>query len=212
MDNLPEGTKGDILNELRMNPRTVDELCDMLDLSPTAVREHIYGLKARDLLQETNRRDGPGRPQKVYRLSSEAEDLFPKAYSDLSIMLLQLLEQLLGREEVQKKMVSMLLEWLEENGTLMEGLEKLGTYPETARGETEQERTIVFHQCPFLDMAKENDVLCDVDQEVLHEKTGAEIEIESTIARGGERCVFHLKGGDTAEIEALTGENGSADG
>ncbi len=204
MDNLMEGTKGDILAELRMGETTVGELCDRLDLSTTAVREHLYGLKARGLLSESERREGPGRPKKLYSLSPEAEEMFPKAYSDLSVMLLQLLEQLLGREEVQRKMVTMLMEWLDENGSLMNGLKKLGTYPETRTDETTQRQTIVFHQCPFLEMAQENDVLCDVDQEVLQEMTDAEIEIESTIARGGKECVFHLEGGEPLSPEVLS--------
>ena len=191
MPHYPEGTKREILELLRMSPSSVSEICDELDLSQTPVREHLYALKSMDLVDETKIRDGPGRPTNIYRLTDNAEEVFPKEYAEFANMTLEVLRKHVDEETIRKELKDGLTKRLLNYDDLMEGLKELGTYP-TIEEHDDGTRTLIFHQCPFLDVAQKDDVLCDVDQVVLESMNG-EVDVETTIARGGETCVFHLE-------------------
>jgi len=188
----PEGTKREILEVLRTTPSTVSQLCEELKLSQTPVREHLYGLKSMGLVEETKKRDGPGRPTKVYRLTREAEDVFPKKYAQLASIAVDVLRKHLDEETLRRELHDRLLKELSRHAELLDGLKDLGTYPTVERAE-DGSRTITFHQCPFLDVAEEDDLLCDVDRIVLESLEDTEVNVESTIVRGGDCCVFHLE-------------------
>jgi DeoR family suf operon transcriptional repressor len=65
-----------------------EELADALGVTVGAVRQHLQGLAAADLVEHREERPGPGRPRHVYRLAPAAEALFPRAYGELTVELL----------------------------------------------------------------------------------------------------------------------------
>lgn len=65
-----------------------EELAAELDITVGAVRQHLQGLAAADLVIHREERPGPGRPRHVYRLAPAAEGLFPRAYGELTVELL----------------------------------------------------------------------------------------------------------------------------
>jgi DeoR family transcriptional regulator, suf operon transcriptional repressor len=65
-----------------------EELADGLEITVGAVRQHLHGLAAADLVAHREERPGPGRPRHVYRLAPAAEALFPRAYGELTVELL----------------------------------------------------------------------------------------------------------------------------
>ncbi|MBS1869503.1 MAG: helix-turn-helix domain-containing protein [Actinobacteria bacterium] len=65
-----------------------EELADGLGITVGAVRQHLQGLAAADLVGHREERPGPGRPRHVYRLAPAAEALFPRAYGELTVELL----------------------------------------------------------------------------------------------------------------------------
>jgi len=65
-----------------------EELATELDITVGAVRQHLQGLAAADLVEHREERPGPGRPRHVYRLAPAAEGLFPRAYGELTVELL----------------------------------------------------------------------------------------------------------------------------
>ena len=65
-----------------------EELADGLGITVGAVRQHLHGLAAADLVEHREERPGPGRPRHVYRLAPAAEALFPRAYGELTVELL----------------------------------------------------------------------------------------------------------------------------
>lgn len=74
-------TRGRVLALLRDEPRTVSELADALDVTPTAVRKHLDGLRAEGLLEEEGTRKGMGRPATLYGLTDEGEALFRQGHA-----------------------------------------------------------------------------------------------------------------------------------
>jgi predicted ArsR family transcriptional regulator len=80
---LLASTRGKILALLRTEDRTVSELAAELKLTDNAVRAHLLSLERDGLVQQRGLRRGTRKPHVVYRLSAEAEHIFPKAYGPL---------------------------------------------------------------------------------------------------------------------------------
>lgn len=79
-------TRGRILALLRRGGRTVDELAGALDRTPNAIRVQIAALERDGLVHNAGVKDGNsgtrgvGKPAYVYKLTEQAERLFPKAF------------------------------------------------------------------------------------------------------------------------------------
>src|ERR687895_627980 len=63
-------------------------LAARLGVTRMAVRQHLYALE-REKLVDAETRPGPiGRPAKHWRLTADADRLFPDAYAELSVSLI----------------------------------------------------------------------------------------------------------------------------
>ena len=97
-----ESTRGRIVVLLRRSGRTVEELARALNLTDNGVRAHLAVLERDGIARQrgsVRRGSGGGKPAYVYELTSEAEELFPKAYEPVLGRLLDVLAQRLGPEE-----------------------------------------------------------------------------------------------------------------
>ncbi|MGN6187585.1 MAG: helix-turn-helix transcriptional regulator [Conexibacter sp.] len=82
-------TRRELLIHLRKRGEArAEELAGALGVTVGAVRQHLQGLAAADLVEHREERPGPGRPRHVYRLAPAAEALFPRAYGELTVELL----------------------------------------------------------------------------------------------------------------------------
>jgi predicted ArsR family transcriptional regulator len=89
-----ESTRGRIVNLLRGKSGTVNELAEELELTDNAIRAQLLSLERDGLIQQSGVQKGPRKPHYSYKLTPEAEHLFPKAYDAL---LNQLITALKGR-------------------------------------------------------------------------------------------------------------------
>lgn len=92
-------TRGRIVALLRGACCTVSDLAAALELTDNAVRAHLTSLERDGLVQQSGVRRGLRKPHYSYRLTPEAEHLFPKAYGALLNELLSVLQQRLEPEE-----------------------------------------------------------------------------------------------------------------
>jgi predicted ArsR family transcriptional regulator len=82
-------TRGRVIDRLRHGSATVDEMAQLLGLTPNGVRAHLVALERDGWIRpEGVRRAGPGKPASVYGLSPEAEPLLSNAYRPLLLALL----------------------------------------------------------------------------------------------------------------------------
>ena len=89
----PSPTQRRVLTAVkRRGEATADELAATLEISPSAVRQHLSALRAAGLIEARRERGQPGRPADRYRTTERAESLFVPATDDLSIELLELIE------------------------------------------------------------------------------------------------------------------------
>jgi DeoR family suf operon transcriptional repressor len=92
LEALP-ATRREILIALKKRGEaTVDDLAAALDVTPSAIRQHLAGLAASGFVVHRAEKGKPGRPRHLHRLSSGAEALFPKYYSELTNELLSYVE------------------------------------------------------------------------------------------------------------------------
>lgn len=91
-------TRGRVVTLLRRERRTVNELVGELGLTDNAIRTHLLALERDGLVAQGDLRRGGGKPSFTYRLTPEAERLFPKAYGVLLQQLLDILGERLPRD------------------------------------------------------------------------------------------------------------------
>jgi predicted ArsR family transcriptional regulator len=202
-----EGTRGKILEELAVAPRTARDLAKTLDIQESAARGHLERMEQRGLVVPAFRREGVGRPRKRYTLTPLGMDLFPKKYD---LMLDAVVEELLDREgegyvgalfaEAAERMARAVAKELpvgrtsEERARRLVGmLNRLG-FRSTAERTPDGRYRIVRTNCIFRQSALTHPyLLCDVFDQHLTEAlaNGAGVDLEGSIGRGGSRCT-HL--------------------
>src|SRR3954469_18722302 len=75
-------TRVEMLRLLRRSRHTITTLADSLRLTDNAVRTHVAVLEREGMVKHVGtQRDTGGKPARVYDLTSEGEELFPKAYA-----------------------------------------------------------------------------------------------------------------------------------
>jgi predicted ArsR family transcriptional regulator len=75
-------TRANLLHLLRRSRQTITGLADALRLTDNAVRTHIAALERDGIVEHVGTaRDTGGKPARVYTLTREGEELFPKAYA-----------------------------------------------------------------------------------------------------------------------------------
>ena len=196
-------TRQRILEIIKMRGQaTVNELTRELGLTAVTIRHHLDVLYRDGLIgpPQILRKAGPGRPQHVYRLAGETEELFPKKYDRLTDALLEELEARMSPEELDAvingvaermaRQVSAEGDLGTRLGALMEFLNGLG-YLATAQ-EEEGGYRIVVANCPYERVARRHGLPCKVDVRLIALVTGVEPERVQQIATGDEHCVYRL--------------------
>ena len=196
-------TRGRVLDLIRKGVSTVEDLSRNLSLTDNAVRAHLATLERDRLVEQHGLQRGLRKPHFSYRLTAEAEHLFPKAYHTLLSRLLFVLKLRLepGQLDLILKEVA---------GTLAAGLnaepadetienkaeraaavlEELGG---AARIESDGEKVFIRSNggCPFSEVVTEHPEICRLAETLLSEITGTAV---SEICERGEapRCSFEF--------------------
>jgi DeoR family suf operon transcriptional repressor len=185
------GTKWTILKVLREDGSvSVKQLQDEVDVNASTINEHLSDLRGMGLVDKRSEKHGPGRPKHVYFLTEQAEHLFPHAYAELASMLIDVIRSLAGEPNFREKISRAIRSHLDQYENLESALNALGFYPEFE--DIEEGEQLVYHQCPFHDVAKEQPALCEIDREILEDVTQKDAEMEASIAAGDHQCKFIL--------------------
>jgi predicted ArsR family transcriptional regulator len=99
-----ESTRGKILDLLRAKERTVNDLAAALRLTDNAVRAHLLSLERDGLVLPAGTQPGFRKPHVTYALTSDAEQIFPKAYGVLLDLILIVISKQLSPKELRAAM------------------------------------------------------------------------------------------------------------
>lgn len=112
-------TRGRVVQLLRQGEATVNELATALELTDNAVRAHLTTLERDGLVQQRGQRAAARKPERLYVLTADAEQLFPKAYHLILNLLLDVLNEKLPAEDIEQT--------LQEVGHKLAALQKYDT-------------------------------------------------------------------------------------
>jgi predicted ArsR family transcriptional regulator len=206
-----ESTRGHILTLLRRSKSTVEDLARALDLTDNGVRAHLAVLERDGIVRQRGslrRRSGGGKPAYVYELTSEGEELFPKAYAPALGRLLEVLSERLGLEESEALLRSVGRRLAEEHSTRADGaharletavevLNDLGGLAELE----ERDGTLVIrgYSCPLAGVTPDHPEVCRMAEALVAEVAG--VSVQEHCDRGERpRCRFEVaSAGDTAQ-------------
>lgn len=195
-------TRGRVVQLLRRGEATVNELAAAVELTDNAVRAHLTTLERDGLVRQAGKRAGVRKPETLYVLTSDAEQLFPKAYHLLLNVLLDALGERLppgeidgllhgvGRRigEMQRQAmpeadlrtrVAEAVNVLEDLGGLAELREQGGQF------------TICGLSCPLSSTAMHHPEVCLLAESLLAELIGVPVQ-QRCEHEGTPRCVFEV--------------------
>lgn len=193
-------TQVSLLSLLRRSRRTITGLAEELHLTDNAVRTHVAALGRDGMVEQvgTDRGTG-GKPARVYALSREGEELFPKAYAFVLGALVEAIGKADGREHALE-LLRGVGERVASGVALPEDLaSRVAVAAEMLRGlggDIEVQRTgtgwrLQGYGCPLSAAAAEHPELCTLAQSLVAEVTGRAVT-ECCDRTERPRCAFHL--------------------
>ena len=185
---------------------TLDDLVKSLGLSRTAVNQHLIVLEREGYVRRDTPRKTGGRPQQIYVLTEQGTNLFPKQYSWFSKLLIETLRDQVGEEQVGQfmynlgvKKSAMLIPRLvgknraERIDEVVKIMNETGFVARTTTAEgSDKLPRVECKNCVYHDLSKDYPEVCRFDVGFLAGLTGAEVEQQSCMQRGGDSCRFRF--------------------
>lgn len=196
-----------ILLAIKSNgPLPIAELAERVGISYEAIRQHLSQLELDGWLRRRIEREpsGPGRPRSLYALTAAGEHLFPKAYDDLAVALIDVANDKLGAGAVRTLLAAVaekkVEQWLPrvEGKPLAERLEAVrDVYAKNdpfASVEIDNDggARLVEMNCPYYEVARHRPALCSVTVSVLRRLLGRQVTRVERFQNGDGRCVFQV--------------------
>jgi predicted ArsR family transcriptional regulator len=198
-------TQQQLLRALQREPEGlgVEALSNQLDVTVTAVRQHLLALGRDGLVEQVASAPSGGRPAHVYALSERARESFPRQYSWFSEALLTELRGRLGHAGLEKTLRSLgehaagagpdpNASLPERTQALVGKMTELG-YDAAVAGEHKKQTEIAARNCVFHQLARKHPEVCAFDLGLISTATGATVTHEECIVRGGKQCRFKLE-------------------
>ena len=199
-----------LLERLKLGAATPAELAEALEVSQVAARQHLRALEEAGLVAARPRTGGGrGRPSAEWRLTEDAQGLFPDRHSDLTVELIDAARDAFGEEGLNRlverrseRQIASYGEEIDAAGERLGSRVRALARRRTAEGymaEAERQRDgsylLIERHCPICDAAKSCRGLCRAEQEVFQTALGKEVQVERTehLLSGGERCVYRIE-------------------
>ncbi|MCQ3928975.1 MAG: hypothetical protein DPW16_00825 [Chloroflexi bacterium] len=215
-------TRRHILDILKKNTEmTVDEIVALLHQSnekkvtAATIRHHLDILQENGLVEapEVRRRESPGRPQYVYRLTEKGQDFFPSNYAGLASSLLDQIKSRLSRPEI-----NVILEGVADQMSAEAGIPKdlpiedrldyvvgyltgIG-YEANWRADSSGKGYILStSNCPFEKVADSHDEVCNIDMHLVANLLGVVPRRLGRIAEGEKSCNYFIHNIDVMAVK-----------
>lgn len=202
LSTLIGGTRARLLRLVRRGAASIGDLAAAVGISDNAVRGHIAVLERDGLVQAESQRATGGKPARLYELTLEAEELFPKAYA----LVLQELLATIRDEEGEEAALEKLREVgrrLGRGGAAADAATEhrvaaaaalLGTLGGSVEAERSGEGWLLRSAgCPLSRLVADAPEACKLVESLVSEVTGQAVE-EMCERAGRPRCSFRIAG------------------
>jgi predicted ArsR family transcriptional regulator len=182
--------------------RTVEEMAGDLEISSSAVRQHLSSLERDGYVRRAEARKTAGRPGFVFALSPQGSELFPRKYSWFTGLVLASLRREQGTDglaQYLRAMAKSLVESMSAGGepapgvrlaTLAKTMNELGYDAQLKEGPRDAE--IRAYNCVYHHLAHDFPQICEFDVELMAQVSGRHVEQLECMVRGGQCCRFRL--------------------
>ncbi|MBP6010849.1 MAG: transcriptional regulator [Alphaproteobacteria bacterium] len=192
----------------RHGPSEAAEIAKSLDVTPMAVRQHLYALEDEGLVSfATAPKDGGrGRPSKLWQVEQRADVLFPDAHAELSVELIGNIREVFGERGLDKLIekrtehqIASYRAALSSAATLKEKVKRLARLRTEAGYMAEASSDgetflLVENHCPVCRAAAACTGLCRQELEVFRAALGRNVVVQRTdhILAGARRCAYRI--------------------
>jgi predicted ArsR family transcriptional regulator len=195
-------TRVEMLRLLRRSRQTITSLADSLRLTDNAVRTHVAALERDGIVEPAGiQRDTGGKPARIYELTAEGEELFPKAYALVLTGLVEEITRTEGSERatallrsVGRQVASSVARPADAEGRA----EAAATALRGLGGDLELQRTadgwrLQGYGCPLSAVTARRPEVCALAQALVEEITGRPVA-ECCDRAGRPKCGFLVTG------------------
>ncbi|MCY4625879.1 MAG: ArsR family transcriptional regulator [Chloroflexi bacterium] len=199
-----DGTRLSILNSLQRHGATVDQLSTELGMAAAAVRRHLEILQRDRLVTFEPVRRKPGRPEHLFALTEEGQEIMPKRYN---LLLQRLLHTLTisanGSGDAPAKQLLTLVArtMVEEHRARLpddEEIDRITLLRRILEDEqfspsvevTPEGVQVTLHNCPYRGVATQSGVICTLDRELIAEVLEAPVSSTARINLGDPLCTY----------------------
>jgi predicted ArsR family transcriptional regulator len=184
---------------------SIDELAQAIEVTRTAVRQHLSALTREGLVAPGAERASGGRPQRLYVLTESGREAFPRHYSWFAQLLIEAMAKEHGAAGLRTRLgriasavVAQLRQRASEKDTRRQKvgkvsglMDELGYDARTGK-DIAGAPTIEADNCVFHELAMKNPEVCQFDLSLLSGLTGSKVELDECMARGGQVCRFRF--------------------
>src|SRR6516164_7622962 len=182
-------------------------LAQRIGVSAMAVRQHLYVLQDQQIVTAKERPVPVGRPAKYWELTRKADRLFPDAYAELSVSLIDPLNDAFGAEGLEKilerrtaRQRASYSARVSSNMPLRRKLQTLAEirtdegYMAEVRSEGAGQYLFIENHCPICAAASRCTGLCANELSLFKSilGPGARVERVEHILAGGRRCAYKV--------------------
>ncbi|HTL51994.1 MAG TPA: metalloregulator ArsR/SmtB family transcription factor [Planctomycetota bacterium] len=188
-------------------PLEAADLAKRLRLTAMAVRQHLYALQNEKLVTAEERPRPIGRPAKYWQLTSAADRLFPEAYAELTVTLINALQEAFGPAGLEKviegRCGKQRADYAARIGAdlpLAHKLKRLAQvrseegYMAEVQAEGRGRYLFVENHCPICAAANACKGFCSTELNLFREVVGPGVQVERTehIVNGDRRCAYRI--------------------
>jgi len=183
------------------------QLAERLGLTAMAIRQHLYALQREGLVTAEERPVPIGRPAKFWRLTRDADRLFPEAYAELSVALIDSVKDAFGDEGLERVLTSRCERQRVDYGKrikpgdpLQKKLQELAKvrteegYMAEIRAEGGGSFLLIENHCPICAAANACQGFCATELDLFRSVLGPGVNVERAehIISGDHRCVYRV--------------------
>jgi predicted ArsR family transcriptional regulator len=193
-------TQAALISLLRRSHHTITSLANALRLTDNAVRLHVDTLRRHGIVADVGtQRDTGGKPARVYGLTPEGEELFPKAYAFALAGLVEEIARRDGREralELLRAVGARAAAGAQRSGDAGDRVATAAAVLRSLGGDVDVQRSdsgwrLQGYACPLSGVTSHHPEVCALAQALVEEITGR--PVTECCQRGDRpRCAFEV--------------------
>ncbi|EDP65609.1 hypothetical protein BAL199_02254 [alpha proteobacterium BAL199] len=205
---MADTTSDRILFRLKTRgPQTIADLGAAFGITSEAVRQLLVKSEAESLVSYEDRREGRGRPKRLWRLTETGHARFPDRHADLTVGLLDAvraefgtegLDRLIARRETEQRELyraaAARARTLEGKVKALAEMRDREGYMAEWRRDDDGTLVLIENHCPICAAAARCQNLCRSELAIFRDVLGEAAEVERTdhVLAGARRCAYRV--------------------